>query len=45
MKTQNNPEMRETNEINIDLLVAKVERKIIQRLIVEGERRGKRKWL
>ncbi|ELS34611.1 MULTISPECIES: hypothetical protein [Pseudanabaena] len=32
-------------DLNMDLLVAQVERKIIKRLIVEGERRGKRKWL
>jgi hypothetical protein len=45
MRTQNISEVKEINEINIDLLVEKVERRIIKRLIVEGERRGKRQWL
>ena len=44
MRPQNIPEVKEAN-INMDLLVAQVERKIMKRLIVEGERRGKRKWL
>ncbi len=45
MRPQNIPEVKETNTINMDLLVAQVERKIMKRLVVEGERRGKRKWL
>jgi len=44
MRPQNIPEVKEAN-INMDLLVAQVERKIMKRLVVEGERRGKRKWL
>ena len=48
VRPQNIPELKESNSaniINMDLLVDQVERKIIKRLIVEGERRGKRKWL
>jgi hypothetical protein len=45
MRPQNIPEVKEANTINMDLLVAQVERKIMKRLVVEGERRGKRKWL
>ncbi|TYQ30992.1 hypothetical protein [Pseudanabaena sp. UWO310] len=52
IRPQNIPELKEANsantinmDVNMDLLVAQVERKIIKRLIVEGERRGKRKWL
>ncbi|MDB9315289.1 hypothetical protein PN462_19395 [Spirulina sp. CS-785/01] len=37
--TQNAPP-----EINLDALVAKVERKVLRRLVVESERRGKHKW-
>ena len=44
MRPQNIPEVKEAN-INMDLLVAQIERKIMKRLVVEGERRGKRKWL
>jgi len=45
IKPPNISEVKEANPINMDVLVAQVERKIIKRLIVEGERRGKRKWL
>ncbi|MCM2406157.1 hypothetical protein, partial [Anabaena sp. PCC 7938] len=31
-------------QIDVDALVEKVERKIMRRLVVESERRGKRKW-
>ncbi|MCW6037550.1 hypothetical protein K4A83_14880, partial [Spirulina subsalsa FACHB-351] len=33
------------SEVDLDALVTKVERKILKRLVVESERRGKRKWL
>ncbi|WP_017303723.1 hypothetical protein [Spirulina subsalsa] len=33
------------SEVDLEALVTKVERKILKRLVVESERRGKRKWL